>query len=469
MAKQFRIQPQLSPENYIRQKARKLPIFKCVVSKNWKEEGIFNVLVARQHVNSNITFGIYLVDLFCLGIRQTNFFFNIPLEEFNQMREQNGDIENEIEIDYDFAHNLIFTGLEYASELGLDPHPDFKLTKYILEEDDDNIPLIEVECGLAGKPFFIYGDEINPMKIDNIFKKLEEAVGKDGFDFLDTTDTDELKDEERDEEANIELYRTYLDMTPEQRKTVFMEQAEEIIREGDFDNNEMNLLTEAIFMKDLTDGDKVDAMEKKWAQDYPEKINNTAWTDEYFDNNQDLSLEEIEEYELLDGLSTKGKYEEYWKLYDKLVAKWGKSAYLSWMEIKNGEFERVEEELDEYDKRIAEFPHYPLLKTTRERIALGNIPSDTYRNNPGTNLGLVKVPEYKEYFKEGREVDHRENFDFVWLKLNALYINKDFDGMDAAIEYVIDHRLDESDQDLLESYYNSVRIRMVYHHFSANK
>jgi hypothetical protein len=56
----------LSPENYIRKKARSLPIFECRVNGEWKESKMAQVLVARRHTNGNITACFYLVDLMCL-------------------------------------------------------------------------------------------------------------------------------------------------------------------------------------------------------------------------------------------------------------------------------------------------------------------------------------------------------------------------------------------------------------------
>jgi len=58
----------LSPENYIRQKARNLTIAECFITPGWEESGECNILIARKHVSGNYTVGFYLVDTFCLGI-----------------------------------------------------------------------------------------------------------------------------------------------------------------------------------------------------------------------------------------------------------------------------------------------------------------------------------------------------------------------------------------------------------------
>lgn len=65
-----------------------------------------------------------------------------------------------VEIDYNLAHNIIYGGNEYAEEHGFKIHKDFeKLTQYILEVDDDKIPLIDVEFGKDGKPLVIENKE----------------------------------------------------------------------------------------------------------------------------------------------------------------------------------------------------------------------------------------------------------------------------------------------------------------------
>lgn len=53
-----------------------------------------------------------------------------------------------VEISYNEAHNVIFGALEFAKEgADADPHGSFEITKYILEEDTDEIPLIEYSFG----------------------------------------------------------------------------------------------------------------------------------------------------------------------------------------------------------------------------------------------------------------------------------------------------------------------------------
>jgi hypothetical protein len=193
------IQLPLSPENYIRNRVRNIPIGNCYINKEWDEAGMANIIITREHTNGNKTVGLYLVDIFCLGVKDTHYLFNIPDSELEEIIEQidgSGDSEM-IKEKYSLLHNIIYGGIEYAKEFGFKTHKDFNLTKYILEEDDDHIEFIDVEFGLDGKPAVFMGKEQHP---SNIISQLERIVGKDNFTIMyEDEDPDDEIDEENDE------------------------------------------------------------------------------------------------------------------------------------------------------------------------------------------------------------------------------------------------------------------------------
>jgi hypothetical protein len=186
----------LSPEKYIRQRARSLPIYECWVNESWNDEKLANIVVARQHTNNNCTVGMYLVDLNCLGIKDTQFLFNIPLRGYRELLEELSS-RTEIEpIAYTQAHNIVFAGFEYAEDLGFTPHPDFALTQYILEEDNEEIDLIDIECGHQGKPFYLRGPMDSDARAAQIIAQLDRVVGPGNYHVADTAwgEDDEFDD-----------------------------------------------------------------------------------------------------------------------------------------------------------------------------------------------------------------------------------------------------------------------------------
>lgn len=167
-----------SPLRYIKEKARSFPIHKCRISKDYRESGIAEVYIIRQQPSGKLLLGLFLVDIFCLGVK--NALWKLNLDDYELEDFMMGFRETE-ECEYVFAHNLIYGAIAYAEDLGFQPHKDFGIAQYVLEEDTDEIELIEMEFGKDGMPFFISGlyDDVHRIK-----KTLDRTVGPDNWHFI---------------------------------------------------------------------------------------------------------------------------------------------------------------------------------------------------------------------------------------------------------------------------------------------
>ncbi len=190
----------ISPENYIKTRARNLPIGKCYISEDWQSKGLVTILVSRIHSNGNFTFGLFLVDLYCLGVKETFFVFN-EYAEFNELLKVLKEEEGMIEVEYSLAHNIIYGAIEYAENLGFNPCKDFEVTQYILEQDDEQVEIIDVEFGLRGKPAIFIGKEEHP---PNIIATLEKSVGKGNFTIITNGSLDDNDDAEDEDDRNVD-------------------------------------------------------------------------------------------------------------------------------------------------------------------------------------------------------------------------------------------------------------------------
>lgn len=188
------IQMSNSPESYIKSRARNLPIYKCYINENWAESGFATILISRKHVNGNFTFSVYLVDVYCLGVKDTFYNFNV-YTEFNELRDRFKEEQELVESEYVLVHNIIYGAVEYAEDLGFKPHKDFEVSQYLLEEDDDRIELIDIEFGLNGKPAVLPGKEKHPA---NIISTLDRTVGKGNYTIFKGEYSDEDSGEDSD-------------------------------------------------------------------------------------------------------------------------------------------------------------------------------------------------------------------------------------------------------------------------------
>ncbi len=142
---------QLSGVNYIKTKARTLPIYKCYINSYWIETALTVIVIGRQHTNGNFTFGVYLVDTFNKGLFKSSVAFNQKKEVFDDMVAnvvpKDCETDMVVEIDYTLAHNIIYGGYDLAKRNGYKPDKDFEISRFILEENDGKIEYIEINFG----------------------------------------------------------------------------------------------------------------------------------------------------------------------------------------------------------------------------------------------------------------------------------------------------------------------------------
>jgi len=147
-------QTQPSPENYIKTRARSLPLEACYINEKWKDLGLASIIIVRKHTTGNLTIGIYLVDIFALGTKDTFFRFNVEPLQLEEILEH-ASSEKMIQVDYVLVHNIIFGANAFAEDNGYKVCKEFTLTQNILEEDTDEIELMDIEFGKDGQPFLI--------------------------------------------------------------------------------------------------------------------------------------------------------------------------------------------------------------------------------------------------------------------------------------------------------------------------
>lgn len=205
MAKQ-KTQTLLSPEKYLRTRARSLPLGPCYINKSWKETGFTSIVVTRAHSNNNITYALFLVDLFCLGVKDVLWRFNehpLDFEKFlNSHREINEHAPPLVKTNYVLVHNIIYGAIAYAEEIGFHPGKEFAIAKYILEEDDERTGLIDIEFGHKGKPLFVSNPD-NPTESNRVMAHLTKRLGVGNFNFITEATMDDFMeaDDEYDDDA----------------------------------------------------------------------------------------------------------------------------------------------------------------------------------------------------------------------------------------------------------------------------
>jgi hypothetical protein len=196
-------QQTMSPKNYILTgRARKLPIGTCWISTDIGN-GLQTVVVARTHVTGNVTMAVYLVDTLCLGVKNTMYYFNMPVLEYNQFLKRIFAPHAGCKAaDYAYIHNLVYGAAAYAASLGFQPNKDWDVAQFVLEPQSA-VPQMALEFGRDGRPVYVSGPYDNVNKIINT---LNRTVGEDGYEFVARMGNDfdpsafDFYDEDDDEE-----------------------------------------------------------------------------------------------------------------------------------------------------------------------------------------------------------------------------------------------------------------------------
>ena len=237
----------LTPENYMRTKSRTLPIYDCWINSDWEDAKMASVLISRQHSNGNITYCFYIVDLLCLGVKFSQYEFNIPMSGYQEkLLGFKEDVDLDL-VDYPLAHNIIHAGLEFSELYAFKPYKEFtSVTQYFLEEDNDDIELMEVECGDEdGQPVYVYNKEVDsPTDIKRVIAQLERTAGTGNYSVIDEDDPeDEDEPDEEDEGDDLPL-DLYEEKSLEEKKDFFIDNYKNLHIPYDFD--ELDRITELV-------------------------------------------------------------------------------------------------------------------------------------------------------------------------------------------------------------------------------
>jgi hypothetical protein len=158
------------------QRAEKWPVVHAYVGQRLWEDGIGHLVIARQESEGRLIFGVYLVDVYCLGVKDA--FWRAGT---------NGDLRDLIRkmettqtmspISPACLVKIVKGSVDYALSFGLRPHPDFRHASMLLEGIDPSTCPHEYTFGRDGKPFYIQGPYDSPEVARAILERIHASGG----------------------------------------------------------------------------------------------------------------------------------------------------------------------------------------------------------------------------------------------------------------------------------------------------
>ncbi len=146
--------------------------------------GLATVIVARQHRWDKLSVCTYLVDTYCLGVKNTIGPRIMSEEDFAVFvrRSYSAYTGDPVQIPIELAQHLVLGAVDYARTLGFEPWWEFPQVRGHLGEW--NGPSA-IRFGYDGKPMYIQGPDDDARRI---MRTLTRSVGQGNFHFTVAAD-----------------------------------------------------------------------------------------------------------------------------------------------------------------------------------------------------------------------------------------------------------------------------------------
>lgn len=447
--KERKIVEMLSPENFIRKEARTLSIYECWVNSDWNESKMVQVVISRKQNNGNISMCIYLVDLMCLGIKDTYYLYNLTESKY---KEHIYSITEKIvfkKCKYSLIHNIIFAGVNFAGKYGFHPVKDFTtITKYMLEEDNDNIESIQIECGENGKPLYMRGPYENEVKAKQIVDQLEERAGTGNYRFVDDLNNN-IDDETQKfwdfdiDDNDLEFENKYAPLSITEKLALFKTHMVRLDLLNKEEKIDFTYLVESI-IEHYIDQEKADEIYDL----YFDKLENFDITDDLSEEiipTQNLTIEEANQlktqFSVLYNLIINDS-PDVLKELTPLIKKFPKNpaiCFLQLTQLRINESKDYNSKLEEY---VKQFPDYSLIRLLNQ--------TNNYVTKTAVSNGLSIESIIETYFPNRKILNRIEIFHVFTFMFVFATKTKNIELLDALDFLMEETFLQDQELELLE-------------------
>ena len=156
-AKRFSIFRRSSNDPTVRLKgAGKWPVVQSLVGEELWNDGIGYLIIARQESEGQLIFAVFLVDVYCLGVKNA-FWRAGTTGELKDMIRKMEQTQTMTTIAPECLVKIVKGAVEYAQSFGFPAHPDYRHAAMLLAGIDPETCSQEFSFGRDGKPFYIQG------------------------------------------------------------------------------------------------------------------------------------------------------------------------------------------------------------------------------------------------------------------------------------------------------------------------
>ena len=167
------------------ERASTAPILHCCSTPElFLANGIGEVLISRKLSHGNVAFVVFLVDMYCLGVKDLVVDILPEATYRKNIYEKMAERVTLTRMKPECARKLVEGAVQYALDLELPPHADYDIGRRIFGEISAAACAEEFTYGKDGKPNFIAGPNDDEAKCRLVLRLMEKHCGPGGSHYL---------------------------------------------------------------------------------------------------------------------------------------------------------------------------------------------------------------------------------------------------------------------------------------------
>ena len=162
--------------------------FKGWIGKDLDEHGMAWAILVRERDGGRCELGAFLVDAWCLGVKDA-YYDEIPADEIQSFLNEQLPADTREEVPPACVRALVEGAVAYAQSLGFLPHRDYRKARKVFGSLKSTDCSRTFTFGREGRACFMPGPDDDDARINRVLAVLTARLGADGFDFSDPADT----------------------------------------------------------------------------------------------------------------------------------------------------------------------------------------------------------------------------------------------------------------------------------------
>jgi hypothetical protein len=163
-------------------RAADAPIQHCFLTESVFDVGMGTLVLARGATPHYVALSSFLIDTFCLGIKDV-MFESVESEVFQMYMDATDAGSPTVSVDPSYARKLLRDLAAWSQSIGFAPHRDFAAAERMFGDVSADASDAVFRFGRDGKPVYIPGPNDTAPLIRRRIEQLQKCLGNNGFGF----------------------------------------------------------------------------------------------------------------------------------------------------------------------------------------------------------------------------------------------------------------------------------------------